>query len=425
MQVSNDGNWGGPVDPQSWFVWRTADGNTWEHMIGGHYPRFFAVFAASDQVAYAVGDHVAALKTTDGGYSWREIYDEFRTDPATIDHANNDGSWLMAISCVPGSTEDCHAVGRFGLLLHTTNGGDSWQREYARLLDSSIYGSYLYDVNRTSANRGLTTGTHHYFRTDNNGGSWKDADNNGGNTTGVELDMISETVGAMAILKPYMKFTWNGGANWGSKALPGQYSSWLFETVDAYDVNQDGQLDNVWLAGCARADGAWDHHAPCQSAMVVRTTDGGDSWQDFVFDANVPKLLAIEMVDEMTGWAVGVSGSLVHTTDGGATWTAIDTGLDGILEGLDVYDENLAYAVGEENVILAYKPISTQAIGAPPQQNTAIDGELDDWTASALALLDADTAHTVQGDISSPDDLSGTDTNALVGRSTLPCNRRQ
>ncbi len=59
VQVSNDGNWGGPVDRQSWFVWRTADGNTWEHMIGGHYPRLFAVFAASEQVAYAVGDHVA------------------------------------------------------------------------------------------------------------------------------------------------------------------------------------------------------------------------------------------------------------------------------------------------------------------------------------------------------------------------------
>ncbi len=70
-----------------------------------------------------------------------------------------------------------------------------WQREYARQLDGSTYGSYLYDVNRTSASNGLTTGTHHYFRTTNNGGSWKDADNNGGNTTGVELDMISENTG--------------------------------------------------------------------------------------------------------------------------------------------------------------------------------------------------------------------------------------
>ncbi len=121
-------------------------------------------------------------------------------------------------------------------------------------------------------------------------------------------------------------------------------------------------MDDVWLAGCARVDGAWEHTAPCQSAMVVRTTDGGESWQDFVFDASVPKLLAIEMVDELSGWAVGVGGSLVHTSNGGASWTTIDTGLDGILEGLDVYDENLAYAVGEENVILAYKPLSTQSL---------------------------------------------------------------
>ena len=126
-----------------------------------------------------------------------------------------------------------------------------------------------------------------------------------------------------------------------------------------------------------------------------------------MFDASVPKLLAIEMVDELSGWAVGVGGSLVHTSNGGASWTTIDTGLDGILEGLDVYDENLAYAVGEENVILAYKPLSTQSLGAPPQQNTTADGNLSDWTASALTLLDAETAHTVAGEVSTPDDLSG------------------
>ncbi|HEY52656.1 MAG TPA: DNRLRE domain-containing protein, partial [Caldilineae bacterium] len=407
VQVSNDGDWGGPVNPQSWFVWRTTDGSTWEHMIGGHYPRFFAVFAASDQVAYAVGDHVAGLKTEDGGYSWRELYDEFRTDPATVGTANHNGSWLMAISCAPGSTTDCHAVGRFGLVLHTTDGGESWRREYAHQSDGTVYGRYLYDINRTSASKGLTTGTHHYFRTSNNGGSWQDADNLGGTHTGVELDMISENTGAMAILRPYMKYTRDGGASWAKRSLPGQYGSWLYEAVDAYDVNHDGNLDDVWLAGCARADGAWDHHAPCQSAMVVRTTDGGVSWQDFVFDASVPKLLAIEMLDATTGWAVGVGGSLVHTSDGGATWSKIDVPADGILEGVDVYDENLVYAVGEENVVFLYKPLSTQSVSAPPQQNTTTDGDLGDWTAAGITTIDADSAHTVEGVTPGADDLSG------------------
>jgi hypothetical protein len=141
--------------------------------------------------------------------------------------------------------------------------------------------------------------------------------------------------------------------------------------------------------------------------MVVHTTDGGASWQDFVFDASVPKLLAIEMLDATTGWAVGVGGSLVHTGDGGATWTKIDVPADGILEGLDVYDENLAYAVGEENVVLIYKSLSTQSVSAPPQQNTTTDGDLGDWTAAGITVIDADTAHTVEGVTPSADDLSG------------------
>ena len=212
MLAANDGNWDNGVvkSMQSWFIWRSENGINWQHLIGGHLPRFFDIVAASDQVAYAVGDHVVALKTDDGGQTWRELYEELRSDPATPGQADSIGSYLLAVDCAPENPDDCHASGRWGMLLHTSDGGQSWRREY-----TPGYGGYLYDVIRTSGTGGITTGTWHYFRTSNDGASWADAVQNGGNTPGVDLDMISTSTGAMAILKPFLKFTWDGGANLG------------------------------------------------------------------------------------------------------------------------------------------------------------------------------------------------------------------
>ncbi len=261
--TSNDGAWGGPTNPHSWFIWQTNDGLFWKHNIGGHYPRWFDVVAASDKVAYAVGDHLVALKTEDGGYSWRELYEELRTDPATAGIADNSGAWLMAVQCTPGNPDDCHAVGRFGLILHTQDGGQTWQREYA-----PGYGGYLYDVNRTTAQKGIVTGTHYFYHTNDNGAHWVDAANNGNYLTGVDLDMISPDAGVMSVLKPYYEFTWDGGANWSLKYLPAAYASWKFEAITAVDANNDNQLDSVWLAGCSRAPGGWVHTDPCIAAAV-------------------------------------------------------------------------------------------------------------------------------------------------------------
>ncbi len=400
--ASNDGNWGGPVNPHSWFIWQSDDGAAWRHNIGGHYPRWFDVAAASEDVAYAVGDHLDVLKTEDGGYSWRELYRQTRSDPATTgDVADDFKSWLMAVQCAPANPDDCTAVGRFGLILHTLDGGQTWRREYA-----PGYGGYVYDVERAAGGKGVATATHHYFRTNDGGAHWADAEGLGFTLTGVDLDMITQDAGAMAVLKPYLKYTWDGGAHWGDKTLPGAYGSWKFEAVSAVDANNDGQLDRVWLAGCSRAPGGWVHEAPCISAAVVRSNDGGNTWADTVLNSGVPTFLAIDMADENVGWAVGEGGGLAVTNDGGITWQVIDAPASGKLHGVRALSRDLAYAVGEDHVILQYNALVSRNVNAPPQQNTRIDGDLNDWTTAAAGTIDANTSDTVTGDISDAADLS-------------------
>lgn len=61
-----------------------------------------------------------------------------------------------------------------------------------------------------------------------------------------------------------------------------------------------------------------------QIGKVGRTTDGGITWMDQRVDAFGPMLGGC-FVDESNGWAVGEQPSFIRTTNGGSSWFEIDT----------------------------------------------------------------------------------------------------
>jgi len=399
--AKNDGNWSGPTQMPSWFMWRTRDGNKWEHVIGGHYPRFFSIKAASDQVAYAVGDHVVALKTTDGGNTWREIAQEFRDNPDIAVAADTLGSWLMAIDCAPDNPDDCTAVGRGGLMVHTLDGGATWRREFA-----PGYSGFLYDVNRTTDNKGIATGTHHYFYTTNNR-FWSESQPVI-RTTGVDLDMINENVGVVAILKTSAgpRYTLDGGQTWGHRPPLSDYAGWFLHAIDAYDVDANGALDNVWYAGCYRP-GSWHHEDadyPCVEAGILHSQDGGFTWEDYRFTGVNSLIYSIQMVDESTGWAVGRDGFLAATEDG-ATWTVLDVPAAGDLWSVNAWDRTLVYAAGDGQTILRFAKPDRRFV-ADPQGVTSIDGDLSEWTSTFQRSVNASDADTISGETPDLADLN-------------------
>jgi photosystem II stability/assembly factor-like uncharacterized protein len=78
-------------------------------------------------------------------------------------------------------------------------------------------------------------------------------------------------------------------------------------------ARSDGKqlLDIVTLGQRMLADG--------ESGLVIYSDDGADTW----LQAAVPvstTLTAVFFIGDKTGWAVGHSGVIVHTTDGGANW---------------------------------------------------------------------------------------------------------
>ena len=58
-----------------------------------------------------------------------------------------------------------------------------------------------------------------------------------------------------------------------------------------------------------------------KSAMVLRTEDGGKTWKEQKTPLSVEKhLFKVRAVDVNTAWAVGDWGTMISTKDGGATW---------------------------------------------------------------------------------------------------------
>lgn len=79
--------------------------------------------------------------------------------------------------------------------------------------------------------------------------------------------------------------------------------------------------------------------------LILHTTDGGESWsiqyEDPITGGDLPKpILDIHFRDKSHGWAIGAFSLMLETQDGGTTWETVDTGdLYDLLESLDLEPE--------------------------------------------------------------------------------------
>ena len=65
-------------------------------------------------------------------------------------------------------------------------------------------------------------------------------------------------------------------------------------------------------------------------------------------------LFDVKFVDAQEGWAVGAEGTIVHTTNGGGTWTSERSGTEHQLERVFFTDKSHGWAVGFGGTVVAY-----------------------------------------------------------------------
>ena len=289
--------------------WTTVDSGTTNNLNGA--------YLLDSGIGFVVGDAGTILKSTDAGATWallasgttNMLHDVYLLDP-----------------------DQGITVGDRGSILRTTDGGAMWQRVPSHVSDA------LRSVSFSGAN-GIAGGDSQtiLYSTDS-GASWQTSQSGffGGGFPGAQ--MLSATLGFVAgqnsILQPLLGATTNGGVTWNFQAF-------------YFDNNEGGGTDvfffdqNTGLVSGFVFDGR---------GAIARTTDGGMNWSTLFFDQPIQGL---DLPQPTSGFAVGWGGRILQSTDMGITWTDETSGTSANLNDVSFVSDGLTgIAVGDSGTIL-------------------------------------------------------------------------
>lgn len=193
-------------------------------------------------------------------------------------------------------------VGYWGKILHTADGGKTWQIQKSPTTDP------LFSVSFADTQRGVITGRDGALLFTEDGGKiWKFLQN----PKKVHLISVSHSdpqnfwaVGDFGTII----HSYDGGRIWKDESLQ---EDTILNMVYFFDTQ------NGWIVG--------------EFGKILHTADGGKTWTPQTNILGVYKdpeltqfgvyLYAVGFSDLMHGWAVGQTGTILYTEDGGKTWT--------------------------------------------------------------------------------------------------------
>jgi photosystem II stability/assembly factor-like uncharacterized protein len=82
-----------------------------------------------------------------------------------------------------------------------------------------------------------------------------------------------------------------------------------------------------------------------RSGTIFKTTNSGAVWQQLSSGVS-QNLFAISFLNVNTGTAVGASGVIIRTTNGGAQWVAQQSNVTGNLGGVNFINNDLGFVAG-------------------------------------------------------------------------------
>jgi photosystem II stability/assembly factor-like uncharacterized protein len=313
---------GAPFQPAGTQAW------CWQEFLGqGSY--LDDVFFLDDRRGWAVGENSILLHTSDGGVTWQRQQSPVMNAYWTrIVFVNAQDGWVI------GQDEGWNPV-----LLHSENGGLEWLRHEIPYTVDSLGA----DITWANASTGwLQVGTR-IWRTDDGGSSWKEQ------SLPVHYEMTAITsvdplhawaTAGMSVLR-----TVDGGQHWTEHGLRFYCDDLIFLDAqngwaimrgnDSIARTTDGGVtwEPVSVGSMIEDAGFFDANHGWEVSLDGTchwTSDGGKSWQERECP---PHRSAAAFPDPQVGWAVGGTSdgewtTIAHTTDGGLSWTFQDSGIE-------------------------------------------------------------------------------------------------
>src|SRR5208283_3847506 len=238
--------------------------------------RLISITFVSPQSGWAVSYGGTILHTADGGTSWQ---------PQTS------GTPYILTSVAFVSPQSGWAVGERGTILHTDDAGKSWKPQ------TSGTRQWLVSVAFVSPQSGWAVGqVGTILHTADGGTSWQPQ------TSGTPYYLRS-----VAFVSPQ--------SGWAV----GTYGT-ILHTADggtSWQPQTSGTQQILYSVAFVSPQSGW---AVGAGGTILHTADGGTSWQPQTSGTQAVDLSSVAFVSPQSGWAVGQGDTILHTEDGGLTW---------------------------------------------------------------------------------------------------------
>jgi photosystem II stability/assembly factor-like uncharacterized protein len=273
-------------------------GGTWQTLTKHHTESVRSISFVSAQTGYLMTFNGAIRKTTNGGQDWKTVSQLIA------------GPVIDAVDAAQFVSENVGYAGQeYGQIAKTTDGGVTWTT------------MMVADSNFQSATRALTilnenTGffarsnkaydSDQFARTTNGGLSFTTRDT-ATKKQPRSIAFLDANRGFIGAGSGILRATSDGGATWFVPTLSGTPTG----VSKTGDINGFCIVDsaNMWLVG---------------SKMFYKSTDLGKTWSYVAHGGVTADSLFYSIAfSGNTGYAIGYTGLMVKTTDGGASWKQV------------------------------------------------------------------------------------------------------
>jgi photosystem II stability/assembly factor-like uncharacterized protein len=305
--------------------------NFWEEIDSPTSKTLNSIIFIDSLNGWVSGDSGLIIHTSNGGIDWEKQYSNDSLNMVNIFFLNDRLGWAAA------SSQFYAPYGTY--ILKTTNGGINWTSDYFRIGEAYINSLYFLD-----SLTGFAVGYPQVFhRTTDGGISW----------TRVNLDssiaasyppysikfyspQYGYACGGVRDIKGVVWRTTNGGLNWKTVV-----DTMTFETL--FDLHIFDSLHVIVMGG-----------DPEYGTSQVVTTDGGENWEYtalgvFYFP------FSIGFRNDIEGWVpMGEQRKFLYSSNSGENWTEITTPDSADVLRICFPDSSHGFGVGRNGTIVKY-----------------------------------------------------------------------